>query len=49
MQAKSIAECSIKLPFDTKIFALSIFEWPFKTGVTVRDSMFENWSYSVNI
>ena len=44
MQVKSIAECSkhsailstfIKLPFVFKIFLLSIFEWPFKTGFTV--------------
>ena len=39
MQVKSIAECSsailstfLKLPFDIKIFVLSIFEWPLKTG-----------------
>ena len=25
----------IKLPFAMKIFVLSIFEWPFKTGFTV--------------
>ena len=25
----------IKLPFVIKIFALSIFEWPLKTGFTV--------------
>ena len=25
----------IKLPFIIKIFALSIFEWPFYTGLTV--------------
>ena len=25
----------IKLPFVIKIFALSIFEWPFNTGFTV--------------
>ena len=35
MQVKSIAECSIKLPFAIKIFVLSIFEWPFYTGFTV--------------
>ena len=47
MQVKSIAECSegrehfailstfIKLPVVIKIFALSIFEWPFYTGFTV--------------
>ena len=26
-----------KLPFVTKIFALSIFEWPLNTGFTVLD------------
>ena len=40
MQVKSIAECSlstfIKLPFVIKIFVLFIFEWPLKTGFTVR-------------
>ena len=46
MQVKSIAECSkgehsailltfIKLPFAIKIFVLSIFERPLKTGFTV--------------
>ena len=45
MQAKSIAECStehsailstfIKLPFVIKIFVLSSFECPLKTGFTV--------------
>ena len=47
MQVKSIAECSngsilkfnlsifIKLPFVYKIYVLSIFEWPFYTGLTV--------------
>ena len=47
MQVKSIAECSkrafcntfdlhsIKLPFVIKIFVLTIFEWPFYTGLTV--------------
>ena len=45
MQVTSIAECSkghsailltfIKLPFVIKIFALTIFEWPFYTGFTV--------------
>ena len=44
MQVKSIAEHSailstfIKLPFGIKIFVLSIFEWPFYTGFTVRFS-----------
>ena len=46
MQVKRIAECSlehsaillscIKLPFIIKIFVLSIFEWPLKTGFTVN-------------
>ena len=46
MQVKSIAECSkehseilstfIKLPFVFKIFVLSIFEWPLKSGFTVN-------------
>ena len=44
MQVKSIAECSrhsailltfIKLLFGIKIFVLSFFEWPIKTGFTV--------------
>ena len=45
MQVKSVAECSmehsailstfIKLSFVIKIFALSIFEWPFYSGFTV--------------
>ena len=47
MQVKSIAECSkgsilhatlltfIKLPFVINTFVLSIFEWPFYTGLTV--------------
>ena len=41
MQVKIIAEHSailltfIKLPFVIKIFVLSIFEWPLKTGFTV--------------
>ena len=36
MQVKSIAKCSIKLPFVMKIFVLSIFEWLFNTGFTVQ-------------
>ena len=43
MQVKSVAECSailltfmIKLRFATKIFVMSIFEWPFYTGFTVH-------------
>ena len=43
MQVKSIAEGEhsailstfIKLPFSIKIFVLSIFKWPLKTGFTV--------------
>ena len=47
MQVKSIAECSkghsailstfIKLPVVIKTFVLSIFEWPFYTGLTVLE------------
>ena len=29
----------IKLPFVIKIFALSIFEWPPKTGFTVQSNL----------
>ena len=29
----------IKLPFGIKIFVLSIFEWPFYTGLTVMCTM----------
>ena len=38
MLVKSIAECSCSNTFDPqlhKIFVLSIFEWPLKTGFTV--------------
>ena len=31
---------SIKLPFVIKIFVLSIFEWLFYTGFTVKDAKF---------
>ena len=31
----AILSAFIKLPFVIKIFVLSIFEWPFKTGFTV--------------
>ena len=31
----------IKLPFVIKIFVLSIFEWPLKTGFTVRPTSLE--------
>ena len=60
MQVKSIAECSailltfIKLRFSTKIFVLSIFEWPFYTGFTVhiawhgsvKVTVFPNFAYN---
>ena len=45
MAVESLAECSkhsailptfIELPFVIKIFVLSIFEWPFYTGITVN-------------
>ena len=45
MQVKSIAEHSlvlstfIKLPIVIKIFALSIFEWPFYCNVEIRIGM----------
>ena len=48
MQVKSIAECSkhsailstfIKIPVVIKIFVLSIFEWPFYTGLIVCNIM----------
>ena len=38
MHVKSIAECSIKLPFVIKIFDLIIFEWPYYTGFTVIEN-----------
>ena len=43
MQIKSTAECLtfIKLPFVIKIFVLSIFEWPLKTGFCIS---FFQWS-----
>ena len=34
----AILSTSIKLPFVIKIFVLSIFEWPLKTGFTVFSS-----------
>ena len=46
MQVNCIAECQghsaillpfIKLQFAIKIFVLSIFEWPFYTGFTVKE------------
>ena len=36
MQAGTIAECSIELPFVIKYIVLSIFEWSFYTGLTVH-------------
>ena len=49
MQIKSIAECSfcntfdcIKLPFVFKTFVLCIFEWPLKTGYTVKQNKQSN-------
>ena len=42
MKVKSVAECilqyfrpSLSYPFVIKIFVLSMFEWPLKTGFTV--------------
>ena len=44
MKVKSIAECSnatfIKLPFVIKIFVLSIFELPPKTGFIIYYILF---------
>ena len=50
MQVKYIAESPrehsaiistfIKLPFVIKIFVLSIFEWPLKTGFTMQNLWF---------
>ena len=37
----AILSTFIKLPFVIKIFVLSIFEWPLKTGFTV-DSIMES-------
>ena len=34
----------IKLPFAIKIFALSIFEWPLKTGFTVLQTLQTVWT-----
>ena len=41
-KAKSIAECP--LPFVIKIFVLSIFEWPLKTGFTGVVICVSHWS-----
>ena len=35
MEHSAILSTFIKLPFVIKIFVLSIFEWPLKTGLTV--------------
>ena len=37
----AILSAFIKLPFVFKIFVLSIFEWPLKTGFTVHCNMLE--------
>ena len=48
MQVKSIAEHSailstfIKLPLVFKIFVLSIFEWPLKTGIIIKSNRIQN-------
>ena len=53
MQVKNIAECCehssilstfIVLPFVIKIFVLSIFEWPLRTGFTVVGPAHGNFS-----
>ena len=38
----AILSTFIKLPFVIKIFVLSIFEWPLKTGFIVYTNSFEN-------
>ena len=40
----AILSTDIKLPFVIKIFVLSIFKWPLKTGFTVpiNDTSFEH-------
>ena len=35
LEHSAILSTFIKLPFVIKIFVLSVFEWPFKTGFTV--------------
>ena len=35
LEQSAILPTFIKLPFVIKAFVLSIFEWPFKTGLTV--------------
>ena len=36
----------IKLPFTSKTFVLSIFQWPIKTGFTVQPANAEQLKYS---
>ena len=60
MQVKSIAECPkrmhsailltfIKLPFDVKVFVLTILKWPFYTGFTVNVfKSLQKWSRQSN-
>ena len=36
LEHSAILSTFIKLPFVNKIFVLSIFEWPLKTGFTVH-------------
>ena len=38
----AILSTFIKLPFVIRIFVLSIFEWPFYTGITVCDFSITN-------
>ena len=40
-ERSAILSTFIKLPFVIKIFVLSIFEWPLKTGFTVDESLME--------
>ena len=41
LEHSSIRLTIIKIPFVTKIFVLSIFEWPLKTGFTVLYKLFQ--------
>ena len=36
MEHSAIRSTFIKLPFIIKVFVVSIFEWPFYTGLTVQ-------------
>ena len=45
LEHSAILSTFIKLPFVIKIFVLSIFEWPLKTGFTVIKII----SFSLNI